>query len=204
MTTDLLFGSLALSLLHAAIPNHWLPIVAIGKRAGWTAAKTTRITLLAGSAHALSTVLIGLLVSIAGWQVSSLAEGFMKIAAPLLLIALGGVFIWRHYYHRHFHLHGEVPAQLPEKELIVALAAAMFLSPCLEIGAFFLVAGTHGAAAVFSLSALYTVTTVGGMVVWVQLVWRGLSLANWHTLEHYAGIISGGVLVLAGALGLMH
>lgn len=204
MTTDLLLGSLALSLLHAAIPNHWLPIVAIGKRGGWTAAKTTRITLLAGSAHALSTVLIGLLVSVAGWQMAAWAETVMEIAAPLLLIALGGVFIWRHYYHQHFHLHGEVREELPEKQLIVALAAAMFLSPCLEISAFFLVAGTHGAGAVFSLSALYIFTTVGGMVMWVQFVWRGLSLANWHTLEHYAGIISGAVLVLAGGLGLFH
>ena len=204
MTTDLLFGSLALSLLHAAIPNHWLPIVAIGKKAGWTAAKASRITLLAGSAHALSTVLIGLLVSIAGWQLSALATTFMETAAPVLLLTLGAVFIWRHYYHRHFHLHGVLPEQLPEKQLIAALAAAMFFSPCLEIGAFFLLAGTHGPWAVFNLSVLYTVSTVGGMVVWVQLVWHGLKLANWHTLEHYAGIISGVVLMLAGIIGLLH
>lgn len=74
MTSDLLFGSLALSLLHAAIPNHWLPIVAIGKQSGWSAAKTSRITLLAGSAHALSTVLIGSLLSVAGWQLATWAE----------------------------------------------------------------------------------------------------------------------------------
>jgi nickel/cobalt exporter len=204
MTTDLLLGSLVLSLLHAAIPNHWLPIVAIGKRLGWSARKASRITLLAGGAHALSTVLIGLLVSAAGWQLSAFAETFMETAAPLMLVLLGAVFIWRHYYHQHFHLHGQVPIQLPEKQLIMALASAMFLSPCLEIGAFFLVAGTHGAWAVFSLSALYTITTVGGMVVWVQLVWHGLTLANWHTLEHYAGIISGVVLILAGLLGFLH
>lgn len=204
MTTDLLFGSLVLSLLHAAIPNHWLPIIAIGKRLGWTAGKASRITLMAGSAHALSTVLIGWVVSVAGWQLSAMAQTFMEIAAPLLLIGLGVVFIWRHYYHQHFHLHGEVPTQLPEKQLIVALASAMFFSPCLEIGAFFLLAGTHGTWAVLSLSALYTVTTVGGMVVWVQFVWHGLKLANWHTLEHYAGIISGIVLILAGILGLLH
>ena len=204
MTTDLLFGSLALSLLHAAIPNHWLPIVAIGKKAGWTAGKASRITLLAGSAHALSTVLIGLLVSVAGWQLSSLAQTFMEIAAPLLLIVLGGVFILRHYYHRHFHLHGVIPEELPENKLIAALATAMFFSPCLEISAFFLVAGSHGFLAVISLSVLYTVTTVGGMVLWVQLVWHGLKLANWHALEHYAGIISGVILVLAGIIGLLH
>jgi len=204
MTTDLLLGSLALSLLHAAIPNHWLPIVAIGKRVGWTAGKASRITLMAGGAHAFSTVLIGLVVSLAGWKLSSVAETLMETAAPVLLIVLGGVFIWRHYYHQHFHLHGQVPVQLPEKQLIVALASAMFLSPCLEIGAFFLVAGTHGIWAVINLSVLYTITTVGGMVLWVQLVWHGLTLANWHTLEHYAGIISGVVLILAGGLGLLH
>lgn len=204
MTTELLLGSLTLSILHAAIPNHWLPIVAIGKRAGWTAAKASRITLWAGGAHALSTVLIGLLVSLAGWQLSSWAESIMETIAPTLLIVLGAVFIWRHYYHRHFHLHGQVQAGLPEKQLIVTLASAMFLSPCLEIGAFFLVAGTDGPWAVLSLSILYTITTVGGMVVWVQLVWHGLSLANWHALEHYAGIISGIVLMLAGLIGLLH
>ncbi len=204
MTTDLLFGSLALSLLHGAIPNHWLPIVAIGKQQGWTAGKASRITLLAGGAHALSTVLIGILVSLAGWQLAAWTEFFMETAAPTLLILLGLVFIWRHYYHQHFHLHKPVSEQLPEKQLVVALASAMFLSPCLEIGAFFLVAGSHGLWAVISISLLYTLTTIGGMVVWVQLVWHGLKLANSHALEHYAGIISGGVLILAGIIGFMH
>ena len=204
MTNDLIFGSLALSLLHGAIPNHWLPIVAIGKRLGWTARKASRITLLAGGAHALSTVLIGWLVSMAGWQLSAVTSSLMEKVAPALLILLGIVFIWRHYYHQHFHLHGEISPQLPEKQLIIALASAMFLSPCLEIGAFFLTAGTQGLGAVLSLSLLYTLTTVGGMVVWVQLVWHGLTLANWHALEHYAGIVSGLVLIAAGVVGWLH
>jgi putative Mn2+ efflux pump MntP len=204
MTADLLFGSLVLSLLHGAIPNHWLPVVAIGKRLGWSAGKASRITLLAGSAHALSTVLIGLLVSLAGWQLAAWTQVFMETAAPAMLILLGVVFIWRHYYHQHFHLHTPVSEKLPENKLVLALASAMFLSPCLEIGAFFLMAGSQGAWAVAGLSLLYTLTTVGGMVVWVQLVWHGLKLANWHALEHYAGIISGIVLIVAGVAGLLH
>jgi hypothetical protein len=66
------------------------------------------------------------------------------------------------------------------------------------------VAGSHGLWAVISLSLLYTLTTVGGMIVWVQLVWHGLKLANSHALEHYAGIISGAVLILAGIIGFLH
>jgi nickel/cobalt exporter len=200
---ELLLASLSISLLHAAIPNHWLPIVAIGKRSGWTAGKTVRITVLAGSAHALSTILIGLALSLIGWRMTAWVEVFSQVAAPALLIGLGLVFIWRHYFHRHFHLHGEIKGQLNERQLIVALALAMFLSPCLEIGAFFLLAGTHGFAAVMALSGLYFITTVGGMAVWVLLVWRGLAMSNWHALEHNAGIISGVVLILSGIWGLL-
>jgi nickel/cobalt transporter (NicO) family protein len=200
---ELLLAGLSISLLHAAIPNHWLPIIAIGRRSGWTAGKTVRITALAGSAHALSTILIGLLLSMVGWKMAGWVEVFSHVAAPVLLIGLGAIFIWRHYFHQHFHLHGDIKGELNETQLIFALALAMFLSPCLEIGAFFLVAGTHGASVVWVLSSLYFITTVAGMSVWVWLVWRGLSLRNWHALEHNAGIISGVVLVLSGLWGLM-
>lgn len=195
---DLLFASLTISLLHAAIPNHWLPIVAIGRHSGWKTWKTVRITALAGSAHAISTILIGLLLGMLGWKIGGWMTAFTHYAAPILLMALGGVFIWRHYYHRHFHLHGKLQEDLTEKQLILTLALAMFLSPCLEIGAFFLLAGTHGWSAVLVLSGFYFLTTVAGMSVWVWLVWHGLRLSNWHALEHNAGIISGAVLVLAG------
>jgi nickel/cobalt transporter (NicO) family protein len=200
---ELLLASLSISLLHAAIPNHWLPIVAIGRKSGWTTGKTVRITMLAGSAHALSTILIGLGVSLIGWRLGAWVEVFSHVLAPLLLIGLGLLFIYRHYFHRHFHLHGEIKGELSERQLIIALATAMFLSPCLEIGAFFLMAGTYGASAVFALSGLYFITTVGGMAVWVWLVWHGLRLSNWHALEHNAGIISGVVLVLSGIWGLI-
>jgi nickel/cobalt transporter (NicO) family protein len=200
---ELLLASLSISVLHATIPNHWLPIVAIGRKSAWTAGKTVRITVLAGSAHALSTIMIGLVLSLVGWRLAGWVELFTRVAAPSMLIVLGLIFIWRHYYHRHFHLHGQIQGELPERQLILALSLAMFLSPCLEIGAFFLVAGTMGYQVVFSLSLLYFITTVGGMAVWVWLVWRGLSRTNWHALEHNAGIISGVILVLSGIWGLM-
>lgn len=199
---ELLLASLSISLLHATIPNHWLPIVAIGRKSAWSAAKTVRITLLAGSAHALSTILIGLALSLLGWRLADWVDIFSRVVAPLLLIGMGLLFIYRHYFHRHFHLHGQIEDQLSERKLVTALALAMFLSPCLEIEAFFLMAGAHGFDAVMVMSGLYFLTTVGGMAVWVWLVWHGLRLSNWHSLEHNAGIISGVVLVLSGLWGL--
>jgi hypothetical protein len=33
---SIIIGSLIISLLHAVIPNHWLPVIAIGKKEKWT------------------------------------------------------------------------------------------------------------------------------------------------------------------------
>ena len=37
---QLFLGSLLLSLIHATIPNHWLPVVAVGKAEKWTMNET--------------------------------------------------------------------------------------------------------------------------------------------------------------------
>ncbi len=37
---QVLFGSIALSIVHASIPNHWLPLIAIGRTERWTHRET--------------------------------------------------------------------------------------------------------------------------------------------------------------------
>ena len=82
----------------------------------------------------------------------------------------------------------------------MALVIAMFLSPCLEIEAYFLLAGTKGWWAVLTIAVLYLVISVTGMVLWVRLAYRGILKLNWHTLEHNAGIITGCTLIVTGIL----
>jgi hypothetical protein len=43
---SIIIGSLLLSLLHAVIPNHWLPVLAIGRKEGWTLNEVTKVTLI--------------------------------------------------------------------------------------------------------------------------------------------------------------
>ena len=76
----------------------------------------------------------------------------------------------------------------------------MFLSPCFEIEAYFLVAGAQGFLFVVSLAALYTVITVSGMVLWVRLAFKGMQKMNWHALEHNAGVITGVTLIISGII----
>lgn len=198
----LITGSFVLSILHAIIPNHWLPVLAISKKENWNLSETTRVTLLAGTAHAVSTVLIGVVLAFLGAGLSSWIESFTSWIAPSLLIALGIFYIYQHAHHHHFHLHGH-PEQVSKNKLIFSLASAMFLSPCFEVEAYFLVAGAQGFWLVGFLAVLYTLVTVTGMVVWVRVAYRGLLKLNWHAIEHNAGIITGVTLIITGALSFI-
>jgi len=195
----LISGSLALSILHAVIPNHWLPILAVGKKEKWSLGQATRVTIIAGLSHASSTVLIGLLLAFLGSTLAGAVESFTAYLAPGLLVFLGIFYIYQHSRHHHFHMHGH-PEQMSHNRIVFSLALAMFFSPCFEIEPYFLIAGTHGILFTLLLATLYAIVTVTGMVVWVRLTYQGLLRLNWHSIEHNAGIITGAILILTGAL----
>jgi putative Mn2+ efflux pump MntP len=195
----LITGSLILSVLHALIPNHWLPVLAISKKENWTLSQTTSVTFIAGLAHALSTVLIGVIIGVVGVSLSSTVENFTHYIAPAVLIGIGLFYIYQHHRHKHFHLHSS-PVINEKSKVIITLVIAMFFSPCFEIEAYFLLAGTKGWWMILLIAILYTVVTVSGMVLWVRLTYKGLVKLNWHALEHNAGIITGITLLLTGIL----
>ena len=193
----LITGSLVLSILHALIPNHWLPVLAISRKENWSIGQTTSVTFITGLSHALSTVLIGVVIGVVGVTLAEHIESFAHIVAPLILILLGLFYVYQHHRHKHFHLHPQ-PKSISKRRVVVGLVVAMFFSPCFEIEAYFLMAGAHGWGQVTLLAVLYTVVTVTGMVVWVRLAYKGLFKLNWHALEHNAGIITGVTLIVTG------
>lgn len=197
---SILIGSILLSFLHAVIPNHWLPILAIGRKDNWSLQEVTKVTFLSGLAHALSTIMIGVTLGLLGVKLANSIQYFTHFIAPAVLILLGIFFIYQHHRHKHFHLHQTPKPSLPKNKIIWALVAAMFLSPCMEIEAYFLLAGTKGVWAVLSIAVLYLFISVTGMVVWVRLAYLGILKLNWHALEHKAGIITGWTLVVTGIL----
>jgi len=193
-------GSILLSLLHAVIPNHWLPIIAIGRKELWSLTEVTKVTLIAAVAHAVSTVLIGLALGYLGAGLAAHIEEFTHVVAPFILIGLGLLFIYRHHRHKHFHLDGNIKKKTSKRRMITALVVAMFLSPCMEIEAYFLLAGTHAKWLVWLIAGVYFVITTTGMLLLVRLAYKGLLKLNWHSLEHNAGIITGATLVATGVL----
>lgn len=197
--SPLLSGALVLSILHALIPSHWLPVLAIGRQQGWTRTDILWVTLMAGAAHVASTVIFGLLLAWAGDALSERVEAFSRWVAPAILIIWGAVYVYRHYYHHHFHL----SHQAGGKSVIGALLVAMFFSPCLEIEGYFLAAGQFGWWFVGTLALLYAVVTLLGMMIWMRLALSGLKKVDWHALEHHAGLITGITLIFSGLLLFM-
>ena len=198
---QLIVSSAVLSMLHSMLPNHWLSVVAVGKREAWSQKKTVRITFFAGLVHALSTVIIGILISLVGLRLESRIVHFTEWIAPGILVGLGAFFIWQHHRHHHFHPHGFKSKEgASNTRIITFLILAMFFSPCLEFEALYLLAWASGWDAVIMISLIYLFVSVTGMVIWVQWAYKGLERANWHALEHNAGLISGVVLILTGVL----
>ncbi len=197
---SIISGALIISLLHAVIPNHWLPIIAIARKEQWTTAEVTKVTFACAMAHGISTIIIGVVLGFLGAKLNDDLTHFTNIIAPIVLIAMGLIFIYRHHRHKHFHITEEIKKKKTKTAIITALVIAMFFSPCMEIEAYFLLAGTQAKWLVWFIALLYLSITTTGMVLLVRFAFKGILKLNWHSLEHNAGIITGLTLVATGII----
>src|SRR5260221_6907082 len=109
----LLVGAVAaVGVLHTIVPDHWVPITLIARQRGWSKAETARASLQAGTGHVLSTLLIALVVWLAGVAVAERFGHVIDTAASIALIAFGGwiaISAWRELRmssgHGHSHSH---------------------------------------------------------------------------------------------------
>ena len=115
-------AGLAVSFLHAILPNHWLPFVLAGRAQNWSESKTLWVVLVAGGGHVLMTTILGLLIVSLGMAVSHYVEAWSGPIAGGILIAFGLYYAVRHFRgggHSHMHLfghrHPEVGGQKSEE-----------------------------------------------------------------------------------------
>jgi nickel/cobalt transporter (NicO) family protein len=204
---EVLAGSIILSLIHAAVPNHWVPLIAVGKTQGWTKKEVLTATLITGFSHTLSTVLIGVIVGFMGVGLAKYYDAIIKYAAPGILIGLGIIYIVIDFVSKgQSHSHAIAIEKAERKganskwAVLFSLSLAMFLTPCIEIEAYYFQAGTKGWSGIFLVSAVYVATTVMVMLVLVYAGTTGMQKIKSHILEHHEKMITGIVLVLLGIL----
>jgi hypothetical protein len=201
---QIFIGSLALSVIHGLIPNHWIPLIAISKSEKWTTRETLFATFFTGISHMASTILLGVIVGFAGIKLSQGYEFIAEIAAPAALILIGIVYILidlKSKHHHHFELDAKAIKNKKSKTaILISLCLAMFLSPCIEIEAFYFQAGTLGWAGILIVSLVYLVVTLTVMLTLVYLGLQGINKFNSHFLEHHEKRITGTVLILLGII----
>jgi len=203
---EIFVGSLLLSIVHALIPNHWIPLIAISKSEKWTTKETLTATFITGTAHIFSTILIGILVGIIGHKLSNSFEFITEIIAPAILVALGVVFIFldlRHSHHgdhNHFRLEEKRLKSRSKWAILISLSIAMFFSPCLELDAYYFHAGTFGWPGIAIVSVTYLVITVSVMMILVYAGLKSIERFRAHFLEEHHKLITGIILLILGVL----
>jgi hypothetical protein len=96
--------------LHTLVPDHWVPITLIARQRGWSRSETVLAAAQAGTGHVLTTLIIGLLIWIAGASAATRIGNAIDTIASFALIAFGGwiaLSSWRDISGGgHGHSHG--------------------------------------------------------------------------------------------------
>lgn len=199
----ILLGSLALSIIHALIPNHWMPLIAIGKTENWSRGETLRATVITGVAHTLSIILIGIVVGLFGYKLAATYVEAAQVIAPLVLLVLGIIYLLaeldssRKQHHHHHVETVNLTTKRSQFQILAVLGTGMFLSPCIEIEAYYFSAGTIGWVGILVVSVVYLVVTVLGMVFLVDLGMKGVNALEekLHFFEHHEQGLTGAMLI---------
>ena len=197
---SILAGAFLVSVAHAILPDHWLPLILISRAEKWSQAETLWVTVLVTIPHLVSTILLGFLMGMIGLRLSASHEALMGIVAPAMFVLIGLIYVYRNY-RAEGHQHGADISNLGDRskrKVVTLMATALFFSPCVSIGSYFFVVGAEGVASIALVSIIYVVVTLGVLLLMVTLGRRGVERIQWHFLEHNENLITGLVLIVIG------
>ncbi|MCH8012135.1 MAG: hypothetical protein IIA61_09350 [Candidatus Marinimicrobia bacterium] len=200
---NLFIGSLILSLMHIVLPNHWMPVVIMGRSQGWQKSKIRQIAVITGVSHSVSTLIIGIVVGMLGIRLTETNLEVMKIIAPAVILVFGIIYLLlgirqladrnkTHHHHKKF----DNTLNKTGVAAIFSISVAMFFSPCIEIESYFFNASFAGWKGIAVVSITYFVVTILGISLMVESGRRGLESIKFHFLEHYEKHILGVILIL--------
>jgi nickel/cobalt transporter (NicO) family protein len=198
---SLLAGTFLLAMVHALIPNHWLPLVAVARAEKWKPGEVTTVTFLAALSHVTGTVILGLILGKIGKQMEQEYGNIIYVVSAILLIAFGLIYFTVNLPHHHHSGQKDVIAYKNSKRRwILIFIVMMLLSPCLEVETLFIAAGAYGMGVVTMMAALYAIVSISGILLLVNLGHRGVKLLPAEFIEHNEKRISGFVLIAVGII----
>lgn len=194
-------GTVLLAMVHALIPNHWLPLVAVARAEQWQQKEVTTVTFFAALAHVTGTVALGVVLGLIGKELVEKYGNAIYVASSVLLIVFGLVYYTVNLPHHHHSEKKDVAAyKRSKRKWIFIFIIMMFLSPCLEVESLFLSAGAYGMGLVSMLGIIYAIVSISGILLLVTLGYKGVNLLPASFIEHNEKRISGIVLILVGII----
>jgi nickel/cobalt exporter len=227
--TTIAITGFTVAFFHAAIPTHWLPFVLTARAQRWDHAKALGITALAGSGHVVFTAVLGLLLTLFGFALHErIGNWFPRIAGGALLL-FGLLYLYRQiigHVHGHRRVFGEdpqvhaahlaldenhddltqtrfghvTPPPVSDRVAITSLLALLTFSPCESFVPFYVYGIRYGWMGFALLTAILSIATVAGMVVFTWLTLAGMRRINLGLLEKYELGLMGVLLSAIGAL----
>ena len=198
---SVLTGTFLLAIVHALIPNHWLPLVAVAKAEGWKQRDVTSVTFLAALAHVTGTVILGLVLGFIGKELQEEYGKIIYLVSAVLMIVFGLIYFTVNLPHHHHSEQKDVAAfKRSKRKWIFIFIIMMFLSPCLEVESLFLSAGVYGMGTVILMAVMYAIISICGILLLVNLGYKGVNLLPAQFIEHNEKRISGAVLILVGII----
>jgi len=225
--TTIAITGFGVAFFHAAIPTHWLPFVLASRAQHWTHARTLGVTALAGAVHVLMTAALGLLIAFFGIALSERIGAWFPTIAGAALLLLGLFYLFRqvtgkgHAHHHlfcgHQHVHsGELEhehdqndppipvskrAPVPSDRIaITSLLALLTFSPCEAFLPIYASGVRYGWSGFALLTAILSVGTVAGMVLFTWLTLTGVRNIKLGLLEKYESGLIGALLCAVGLL----
>ena len=233
-TAFLLFlSSCSTAIIHALIPDHWLPFVLMSRAERWSERRAAALTGLAGTLHVMVTLIAGALTILVGSAtVHSLAQRTgrsLEFFVGLLLVIFGVSYgLFRHRREArvhatpeaalgtpaaagrpveggHVHAHGHLLERWFHGALTAGtLVVVIGISPCALLVPILFAASAVGAGALLAAALGFALCTIGTMVGVTLVAARGMRRLDLPFFTRYGDLISGALVSAVGLLLMLH
>ncbi len=215
----------SVGIVHTVLgPDHYLPFVAMARARKWTTAKLAAITAACGIGHVAGSVVLGFAGIALGLAVGRI-EGFEAVRgniAAWMLTAFGLAYtVWgvrralrnRPHSHSHHHVNGtehehkhshasdHVHAHATSTQSITpwVLFTIFLFGPCEPLIPILMYpAATHDAAIVALVAGIFSVATIGTMLVMVLAINAGAEKLPTKQMDRWAHALAGAAVLACG------
>lgn len=103
----LLLAGAGVALVHALLPDHWMPVAVIARAQQWPLARTARMGVWTGVGHVLGSLALGVVVIALGYGLKGTLRFEGPIVGMVLVLSGLGIFLWSLRRPGHTHPPGD-------------------------------------------------------------------------------------------------